>query len=69
MVPVALQMYTVRDEAAVDFTGTLRKVAETGYAGVELAGTGGMSAADLRSLLDELGLQVAGSHVGLAMCC
>jgi sugar phosphate isomerase/epimerase len=58
-------MYTVRDDAATDFAGTLRKVAETGYAGVELAGTGGMPAADLRSLLHDLHLQIAGSHVSL----
>lgn len=64
-IPVALQMYTVRDDAAQDFAGTLKRVAEMGYAGVELAGTGGLSAGDLKTLLDDLGLQVAGSHVGL----
>lgn len=65
-IPVALQMYTVRDDAARDFTGTLRRVAEMGYAGVELAGTGGLSAIDLKRQLSELGLRVAGSHVALA---
>jgi sugar phosphate isomerase/epimerase len=63
--PIALQLYTVRDEAARDFTGTLRQVAEIGYAGVEFAGTGGLSAEELRRLLDDLGLRVAGSHTGL----
>jgi sugar phosphate isomerase/epimerase len=66
-VPIALQMYTVRDDAASDFAGTLRKVADTGYAGVELAGTGGMPASALRALLQDLGLQIAGSHVSLQM--
>jgi sugar phosphate isomerase/epimerase len=64
-IPVALQMYTVRDEAAKDFTGTLRQAAEMGYAGVELAGTGGLSAPDLKKVLGDLGLGVAGSHVAL----
>jgi sugar phosphate isomerase/epimerase len=64
-VPIALQMYTVRDDAANDFAGTLQKVAETGYVGVELAGTGGMPATALRALLQDLGLQIAGSHVSL----
>ncbi|MCC6728510.1 MAG: sugar phosphate isomerase/epimerase [Chthonomonadales bacterium] len=64
-IPVALQLYTVRDETARDFVGTLRKVADLGYAGVELAGTGGLAAAELRRLLGDLGLQVAGSHVGM----
>lgn len=64
-IPVALQMYTVREDAGRDFVGTLRKVVALGYAGVEFAGTGGMTAPDLKRLLDDLGLQVAGSHVGL----
>jgi sugar phosphate isomerase/epimerase len=65
-IPIALQMYTVRDDAAKDFVGVLRQVAEIGYAGVELAGNGGLSASELKSLLGDLGLKVAGSHVGLA---
>jgi sugar phosphate isomerase/epimerase len=36
---IALQLYTLRDETADDFPGTLRKVAELGYQGVEFAGT------------------------------
>lgn len=64
-VPVALQLYTVRDEAAKDFAGTVRKVAQMGYAGVEFAGTGGLSAAAMGELLAETGLAVAGAHIGL----
>ena len=50
-IPVALQLYTVRDEAAKDFLGTLARVAAMGYAGVELAGMGGLSARRLREAL------------------
>src|SRR5438105_1799859 len=64
-IPVALQLYTVRDETARDFVGTLRKVAEIGYKGVEFAGTGGMEASALRQLLLDLNLQAAGSRVAL----
>jgi sugar phosphate isomerase/epimerase len=64
-IPIALQMYTLRNESARDFAGTLREVAEIGYAGVEFAGTGGLSAAELRGLLDDLNLRAAGSHTGL----
>jgi sugar phosphate isomerase/epimerase len=64
-IPVALQLYTVRDEMAKDFQGTVRKVAQMGYAGVELAGTGGLSAEEMKELLTETRLKVAGSHVGL----
>jgi sugar phosphate isomerase/epimerase len=59
---VALQLYTVRDLSAKDFAGTLKKVAEIGYDAVEFASYGGMSSADLKKLLGELKLQVAGSH-------
>ena len=65
-IPIALQLYTVREEAARDFPGTLRQVADIGYAGVELAGYGGMEVGALRERLKSLGLAVAGSHVALA---
>lgn len=62
---VALQMYTVRDESQKDFAGTLKKVAEMGYPAVQLAGTGDLPSKELRRNLDDLGLKVAGAHVGL----
>ena len=62
---IGLQMYTLRDETAADFAGTLRKVAELGYEGVEFAGFGGLSAEELRSLLQETGLQAIGAHVSV----
>lgn len=64
-IPVALQLYTVRDQLKEDFPGTVRAVAALGYAGVELAGYGGLSAPELKRLLSELGLRVAGDHVSL----
>lgn len=62
---LALQLYTLRKEMAADFRGTLRTVASIGYRAVELAGTGGLSAEELRDLLQELHLEAASSHVGL----
>ena len=64
--PIALQLYTVRDETARDFAGTLRRVAEMGYPAVEFAGYGGLPANQLVSLLAELGLQAASTHIGFA---
>ncbi|WBL15822.1 MULTISPECIES: sugar phosphate isomerase/epimerase family protein [Sutcliffiella] len=58
-------MYTLRNELEADFVGTLKKVAQLGFDGVELAGYGGMSVTELKSLLDELGLQAPSSHVPL----
>ena len=60
--PIGLQLYTVRDETARDFTGTLRQVAALGYPAVECAGYGGLDAQTLRALLDELGLRAPAAH-------
>ncbi|TCN25361.1 sugar phosphate isomerase/epimerase family protein [Mesobacillus foraminis] len=64
-IPIAVQMFTLREECAQDFAGTLKKVAELGFDGVELAGYGGLTARELKSILDDLGLQAASSHVPL----
>jgi sugar phosphate isomerase/epimerase len=61
---VGLQLYTLRGEAARDFEGVLRAVAEIGFDGVELVDLHGHAAGDVHALLDELGLEVAGRHVG-----
>lgn len=61
---IALQMYTLRDLAAQDMIGTLRKVKEIGYEGVELAGYGDASPDQLTEALQEIGLKVVGAHVG-----
>lgn len=64
-IPLALQLYTVRDETARDFTGTIRRIAEMGYDGVEFAGYGDLTAEEMHSLLSEVGLQAYSSHVRL----
>lgn len=64
---IALQLYTLRDVMAEDFIGTLKKVAEIGYEGVEFAGYGGLSPQELREVLEKTGLQSVGSHVSLEM--
>lgn len=60
---IALQMYTLRNETAQDFAGTLREVAALGYGAVELAGMGSYTAEALRTELDMLGLRCSGAHV------
>jgi sugar phosphate isomerase/epimerase len=62
---VALQLYTVRADAARDFVGTLRAVARAGYPAVEFAGLHGTAPERVRELLGELGLQAAGTHTGI----
>ncbi|MBN1808990.1 MAG: sugar phosphate isomerase/epimerase [Planctomycetes bacterium] len=64
---VAMQMYTLRNEAAEDYPGTLREVADMGYKAVQVSGTHSYSAAEIRNVMDDLGLGSAGTHVGFAM--
>jgi len=64
-IPIALQLYSVREDCQRDLPGTLAAVAKMGYAGVEFAGYYNRSAAELRKLVDDLGLKVAGTHIGL----
>ncbi|MEO0586327.1 MAG: TIM barrel protein [Planctomycetota bacterium] len=64
--PIALQMYTVRDAMADDPDAGFAKVAEAGYECVELAGSYGLTAAALKTLLDKHGLTALGAHVGYA---
>jgi len=64
-IPIALQLYSVREDCASNLPGTLKAVAKMGYEGVEFAGYHSRSADELRSMLDDLGLKVAGTHIGL----
>ena len=61
---VGLQMYTLRDLCAKNFLGTLEKVAEIGYSGVELAGLYSVEPPRVRETLDSLGLKCIGTHMG-----
>ena len=63
--PVALQLYTLREQMRDDFRGVVHAVAEMGYDGVQFAGYGGLSAAEMRGLLEQAGVQPAGTHTGL----
>ncbi len=63
MKPIALQLYTLREACAEDFAGTLKKVAEIGYKGVEFAGLHGMEPREVKAIVDDLGLSVCSSHV------
>jgi sugar phosphate isomerase/epimerase len=63
--PVALQFYTVREPAAADFEGTLRKVAAIGYQEVELHNVLDRKPADVRRALREAGLGAVSAHFGV----
>lgn len=64
-IPIAMQLYSVRDDCAKDLPKVLSALAAMGYEGVEFAGFYDYSAADIKALLDSNGLRVAGSHTGI----
>ncbi len=61
--PVAVQLYSVRNEAKEDLRGTLEKIKEMGYDGVEFAGLHGYAPADIKAMCDEIGLVPISAHV------
>jgi sugar phosphate isomerase/epimerase len=63
--PVALQLYSVREQLKDDYRGVVRAVGEMGYDGVQFAGYGDLSAEEMKALLREAGVQPAGTHTGL----
>src|SRR5881409_2649620 len=65
LIPVGLQLYSVRNECAKDLVGTVTAVAKMGYQGVEFAGYHNRDAATLRKLLDDVGLKCCGTHIAL----
>ena len=66
-IPIALQLYSVRQNLADDVRGTLKAVANMGYDGVEFAGAPQHSARALKSLLDEFSLVCCGWHTPFSM--
>jgi sugar phosphate isomerase/epimerase len=62
---IGLQLHTVRTELQKDFEKTIARVAEIGYAEVELAGLFGRPAKEVRSILDRHGLPAPAGHVGI----
>jgi len=59
---VGLMLYTVREDCARDFEGTVRAVAALGFEGVEVFDLHGHPAEEVRGWLEELGLAAIGRH-------
>lgn len=64
--PVALQLYSVRENVEKDFLGTLKEVKQMGYQGVEFAGLFNFPSAEIKNMLDEVGLVGISAHVPLS---
>ncbi len=66
---IYLQLYSVRDDIQADYTGTIAKVAEIGYTGIEAAEYNdgqfyGMSPVDFKKSIENAGMIVLSSHAG-----
>ncbi|HXE54568.1 MAG TPA: sugar phosphate isomerase/epimerase, partial [Tepidisphaeraceae bacterium] len=66
-IPIAVQLYSVRNLLPHDFVGTIEAIGKMGYQGVEFAGYYGwdQKPKDLRKLLDDNGLKCCGTHTAL----
>jgi len=62
--PLGVQLWSVRNYAADDVTGTLATVHDMGFAEVELAGTYGMTPMAFRDTLRAAGLDATSMHTG-----
>lgn len=62
MKPISIQLYTLREMARQDFVAVLQKVAAIGYLGVETAGLFGRKPADVRAIVEDLGMTVSSNH-------
>ena len=61
--PIAVQVYSVRDDASADLYATLKKIKELGYDGVEFAGLYGNAPSQVKAWCDEMGLVPISAHV------
>ena len=67
---IGIQLHTVREPLKQDFSGTVKRVAEMGFKGVELAFYyGGLQPADLKRFLDQLNLHVIGIYENVQNIC
>jgi len=66
MLSIGIQLYTVREELSHDARGTLRKLAQVGFTGVEFAFQyGGLKPQELADFLYETGLECIGIYTSM----
>jgi sugar phosphate isomerase/epimerase len=63
--PISVQLYSLREQVAVDFPAVLSRLGAKGYPGVELAGFGGLEPSQLSRALADAGLVLSSAHIGL----
>src|SRR5450755_1082899 len=63
--PIALQLYSVRDLLPKDYEGTLRQLGMLGYREVEAAGFFGHSPSEVKQAMEHAGLNCVSAHYPL----
>lgn len=63
--PVALQLYSIRDYASKDLRASLQAVKDMGYDGIELAGLYNYAPSDIKAMANEIGLVPISAHVAI----
>ena len=62
---IALQLYSLREAAARDLPGTLRRCRDAGFSYVQWSGMPHLPAAEIRTLLDDAGLKAIAGHAAV----
>jgi sugar phosphate isomerase/epimerase len=60
---ISIQLFTLRDQLAIDLEGTLQALGEIGYTRVEHAGFVGRTVTEFKAALDAAGLRATSGHV------
>jgi len=64
---ISVQLYSVREQAAADYEGTIRAIADMGFENVEPAGYPGTTPAEAAKLFESLGIKAPSCHGGLPL--
>ncbi len=67
MPSISVQLYSVREQAAADYAGTLRAIADMGFEYVEPAGYPGTTPAEAARIFSDLGLKAVSCHGALPL--
>jgi len=62
---ISIQLYTLRDQLAIDLPGTLQALSDIGYERVEHAGFVGRTVTQFKAELDAAGLRATSGHVSI----
>lgn len=62
---LAIQLWSVRNEANADFRTTVRELKKMGYEGVEIAGIDALTYGEMAEILKAEGLTAVSAHIGL----